>query len=285
MRRAAPASGYRTSIDGPRPRPPTSRSLRSIGSSLRAPASAACSPTRAYGISAAFRQGLSARSLVWAAGILKVQNVYAAAVTLSWPSACTGRPRKHPLPSERPSSAEAALAGAGWRRIAWRRGTMIGGADHPLPQGRGRRRPRGGPLAAEFAALRVRPAEGEQLRNGQHAPGDEVWLVGERRASGERKYYLANLPADAPLGMLAATIKARWVCERAHQQMKEELGLGHFEGRSWTGLHRHALMTMIALCFLQHLRLEQAGRWGEKRLGHARTAAATHPAGGPARAA
>jgi SRSO17 transposase len=45
---------------------------------------------------------------------------------------------------------------------------------------------------------------------------------------------------------LAATIKARWICEQVHQQMKEELGLDHFEGRSWQGLHRHALMTMIA---------------------------------------
>ena len=54
---------------------------------------------------------------------------------------------------------------------------------------------------------------------------------------------------------LAAIIKARWICEQAHQQMKEELGLDHFEGRSWQGLHRHALMTMIAYAFLQHRRL------------------------------
>jgi len=46
------------------------------------------------------------------------------------------------------------------------------------------------------------------------------------------------------LRTLAATIKARWICEQAHQQMKEEIGLDHFEGRSWQGLHRHALMTM-----------------------------------------
>ena len=51
-----------------------------------------------------------------------------------------------------------------------------------------------------------------------------------------RKYYLSNLPADADLATLAAAIKARWVCEQAHQQLKEELGLDHFEGRSWTGL-------------------------------------------------
>ena len=70
--------------------------------------------------------------------------------------------------------------------------------------------------------------------------------------------YLANLPAEAGLKTLAATIKARWVCEQAHQQLKEELGLDHFEGRSWRGLHRHALMTMIAYAFLQHHRLAAA---------------------------
>lgn len=57
---------------------------------------------------------------------------------------------------------------------------------------------------------------------------------------------------------LAATIKARWVCELAHQQLKQELGLGAFEGRSWTGLHRHALMSCIAFTYLQHLRLRAA---------------------------
>src|SRR5215467_13112717 len=56
------------------------------------------------------------------------------------------------------------------------------------------------------------------------------------------------------------SFKARWVCEQAHQQMKEELGLDHFEGRSWQGLHRHALMTMIAYAFLQHRRLATARR-------------------------
>ena len=61
-------------------------------------------------------------------------------------------------------------------------------------------------------------------------------------------------------GALAATIKARWICEQAHQQLKEELGLDHFEGRSWQGLHRHALMTMIAYAFLQHRRLAAARR-------------------------
>ena len=114
-----------------------------------------------------------------------------------------------------------------------------------------------GPLAARFAALRVRVGDGATWANNRHLPGDEVWLVGEWRSTGERKYYLSNLPPRTSLRALAGAIKARWVCEQAHQQLKEELGLGHFEGRSWTGLHRHALMTCIAFAYLQHLRLAE----------------------------
>ena len=54
-------------------------------------------------------------------------------------------------------------------------------------------------------------------------PGEEVWVIGEHRSTGERKYYLSNLPADTPIKQLAGAIKARWVCEQAHQQLKEEL--------------------------------------------------------------
>src|SRR3954467_9166117 len=88
-------------------------------------------------------------------------------------------------------------------------------------------------------------------------------LVGEWRDSGEKKYYLSNLPRRTTLRRLDATVKARWACEQAHQQLKQELGLADFEGRSWTGLHRHALMTCIAFAYLQHRRLKAAGR-GEK---------------------
>jgi SRSO17 transposase len=109
----------------------------------------------------------------------------------------------------------------------------------------------------------------------QHLPGDEAWLIGEHRMSGEKEYYLANLPAKTDLRTLAATIKARWICEQAHQQLKEELGLDHFEGRSWRGLHRHALMTMIAYAFLQHRRLAQAGRKKKNQ----RSTASAEPAG------
>jgi SRSO17 transposase len=86
---------------------------------------------------------------------------------------------------------------------------------------------------------------------------------------------LANLPAEADLRTLAAMIKSRWVCEQAHQQLKEEPGLDHFEGRSWQCLHRHARMTMIAYAFLQHRRLVQAARKNKNQ----RTSTSAKPAG------
>lgn len=98
--------------------------------------------------------------------------------------------------------------------------------------------------------------------------------MGEHRSNGERKYYLSNLSADTPIKVLAGAIKARGICEQAHQQLKEELGLDHFEARSWTGLHRHALMTMMAYAFLQTRRIAQAGR--KKK--NPRPAATTQPA-------
>jgi hypothetical protein len=145
-----------------------------------------------------------------------VTKVYPADVALSFPERePTGRPRKHPVPSA--ASVEAAelieARPEAFRTISWRTGTK-------------------GQLEAAFAAVRVRVADGPVAARGRHLPGEEAWLVGERRATGERKYYLSNLPPDTPLEVLAGLIKARRVCEQAHQQLKGELGLGHFEGRS-----------------------------------------------------
>ena len=198
-----------------------------------------------YGLSAPFRQGLTARGLVWAVGIPGRQKVYSADVKLIFPVAGRGRPRQRHIPDILSKPAEEMLAATRWRTISWRQGTK-------------------GALKARFAAIRVRVADGPPQRIGdkgqQHLPGEEVWLIGERRTSGETKYYLANLPPETKLPRLAAIVKARWICEQAHQQVKEELGLDHFEGRSWQGLHRHALLTMIAYAFLQHRRLAEAGR-------------------------
>ena len=203
-----------------------------------------------YGLSAPFRQGLTARKLTWAVGIPRHLKVYPADVRMIWPVARRGRPRQRHVPDILSIPAEDMLANAKWRTISWRSGTK-------------------GKLKARFTAVRVRVADGPPQRirdkGQQHLPGDEAWLIGEHRMSGEKKYYLANLPAKTDLRTLAATIKARWICEQAHQQMKEELGLDHFEGRSWQGLHRHALMTMIAYAFLQHRRLAATTRKKKNR--------------------
>ena len=142
------------------------------------------------------------------------------------------------------------LAREKWKKVTWRQGTKNG-------------------LTCRFAACRVRVADGHKHRMLDDRvpcmPGGEMWLVGERRLTGAQKYYVSNLPADTPIKTLVAAVKARWVCEQAHQQLKEELGLDHFEGRSWIGLHRHALMTMIADAFLQSRRLKAAGRKKESK--------------------
>ena len=226
----------------------------------------------AYGTIAAFRHGLSARGLTWAVGIAPGTQVYAAAVTLTPPA----KPRRgptspRPVPVPPHVAAAAMLATARWPTVRWRAGTK-------------------GMLEGRFAVVRVRVADGPADGDDDHLPGQLAWLVGEERSDGERRYYLTNHPADTPRRTLVRAIKARWACEQAHQQLKEELGLDHFEGRSWAGLHHHALLTMICLAFLQHLRLTAAapaptGR-GKKTGGQARPAphalSATAPSPAPA---
>ena len=219
-----------------------------------------------YGCSAPFRQALSARGLRWAVGISGRNKVYPADVAMIFPVSGRGRPRQRHVPDQVSVAAETILADMAGRSVTWRHGTK-------------------GRLRARFCALRVRMADGPTQRIGamgnQHLPGEAVWLVREERGSGERKFYLSNLPTDATLKQLAAMIKARWICEQAHQQMKEELGLDHFEGRSWTGLHRHALMTMMAYAFLQSRRLAAAGRKKKNRLPAAPALDAGDPTGHP----
>src|ERR1700724_2183650 len=215
-----------------------------------------------YGLSAPFRHGLTARNLAWAVGIPRHLKVHPVDVRLTGPVAKRGRPRRRHVPDILSMPAEDMLADAKWQTVSWRTGTK-------------------GKLKARFAAVRVRTADGPPQRikdkGRQHLPGDEAWLIAEHRASGEKKYYLANLPAATDLRTLAATIKARWICEQAHQQLKEELGLDHFEGRSWQGLHRHALMTMIAFAFLQFRRLKRARRGKKNQWTAASTKLAVRP--------
>src|SRR5437764_1594735 len=128
-----------------------------------------------YGKAAEFRHGLAEREPAYAAGILPAQKVYPAGVTLSFPERTpTGRPRKHPVPSAASVGAAELLEARpeAFRAISWRVGAK-------------------GPPKAEFAAARVRVADGPADASGRHLPGDEAWLVGEPRATGEKEYYLS----------------------------------------------------------------------------------------------
>ena len=198
-----------------------------------------------YGSCGDFRKGLSRRECRWALGFLPNQKVYPATVRLQSPDPRRkGRPGKHPIVSRESVSAQEMIESLGpraFRTICWRQGTQ-------------------GPLRAKFAAVRVRPADGPKISQGRRLPGEEVWLICEWRKSGEKRYYVSNFPAQTSRLKLAQVIKGRWACEQAHQQMKQELGLDHFEGRSWLGLHHHALMVMIGMLFLQWLRLKDKKR-------------------------
>ncbi len=114
-------------------------------------------------------------------------------------------------------------------------------------------------------AVRVKVAEGSKSE-GKRLPGEEVlWLACEWRSTGEKKYYLCNHAPNTTLKTLARHIKARWSCEQAHEQLKNQVGLDHLECRSWRALHHHALLSMIAFCFLQDLRTRRGDKRGTRR--------------------
>ena len=121
-----------------------------------------------------------------------------------------------------------------------------------------------GPLIGMFAAKYVCLADGNENARGQHLPGEGAWVIGEQRARGEKKFYLCNLPPETACEHLIQVTKQRWACELGHRELKQEVGLDHFEGRSWQGLHHHAVLCLVALLFLQWLRLSQPdGFFGE----------------------
>ena len=211
-----------------------------------------------YGKAPEFRRALMERGLLYAVGILPQQRVYPADVVLEAPKRKRPgvRPPQHPVPSvESVQAAEmiSSLGEAAFQEVTWRRGTK-------------------GPLKARFAAIRVRMAEGAPIGSGRRRPAEEeVWLVCEWRATGEKKYYVCNHAADTPPKILVRAIKARWSCEQAHEQMKNELGLDHLECRGWYALQHHTMLVMLAMSFLQHLRL------GGKKEGESPRGTSPHP--------
>ena len=104
-------------------------------------------------------------------------------------------------------------------------------------------------MRSRFCAVRVRPAHRDHLRE---EPRREEWLLIEW-PEGEvapTKYYLSTLPKATPLKRLVSTVKLRWRIERDYQELKQEIGLGHYEGRGWRGFHHHATLSIAAYAFL-----------------------------------
>lgn len=133
----------------------------------------------------------------------------------------------------------AQLPAGTWRRVTWRNGTHR-------------------PWAAHFAALRVTPAH--EWRARRLAP--EVWLLFERDlgTTPRIKAYLVALPPTASLRALVRLAHQRWAIEQQYQELKDELGLDHFEGRSFPGWHRHVVLTALAYTWLQHERRRRGAR-------------------------
>ena len=110
-------------------------------------------------------------------------------------------------------------------------------------------------MHSEFLALRVRPANHDIPRNTDGSL-PECWLIVEwpADASEPTDYWLSNLPADTPLKELVRLAKIRWRIEHDYRELKDGLGLDHFEGRSYIGWHRHVTLAALAQAFCTLIR-------------------------------
>lgn len=182
-----------------------------------------------YGVSKAFRDGLEQRGLRYMVGATGELVAFAAEPT--WDRSDTsgpGRPRTRPrlAPGSPPPVPLSELAG----RLPRRKVTGREGAN--------------GMLSGRFARARVWPGHG--WATGECADAGPVWVLLEEQPDGALKYALSNLPRDTSRIAAVRLWKSRWPVEQGYQQLKEELGLDHFEGRSWRGSHHHAAMAVLA---------------------------------------
>jgi SRSO17 transposase len=190
-----------------------------------------------YGNDTDFRDGVTAQGLPYVAGIQGTTSLWppGAGPLPAKPRSGRGRPPKRLRrdPEHQPLAAETLAAGlpaGAWKVVTWREGTA-------------------GSLTSRFAAARVRPAHGDTTRS---EPRAEEWFLAEwpEGESEPTKYWLSTLPEAATLEELVATAKLRWRVERDFEELKQELGLGHFEGRGWRGFHHHASLCIAAYGFL-----------------------------------
>jgi SRSO17 transposase len=190
-----------------------------------------------YGNNSDLRADITALGLTYVAGILSNTTVWAGGKGPLPPKKWSGRGRpptrlrrdaKH-----RPVSVKElalSLPKRAWRTIEWREGSAE-------------------VLSSRFARVRVRAARHDERR---HEPRAEEWLLiewpkGEKEPT---KYFLSTLPENISFQRLVYFAKLRWRIERDYQELKQEVGLGHFEGRGWRGFHHHATLCIAAYGFL-----------------------------------
>ena len=191
----------------------------------------------AYGNDTGFRQAIAKLELSYVLGIQSTTTVWPPGTQPLPAPAYAGRGR----PANRvrrdaehaPVSARQlalSLPAKAWKTVTWREGTR-----HPL--------------RSRFAAVRVRAAHRDHKLQ---QPREQEWLLIEwpRGETEPRKYWMANLAENTTLRDLVALAKQRWIIERDYEELKQELGLGHFEGRGWRGFHHHATLCIAAYGFL-----------------------------------
>ena len=190
-----------------------------------------------YGSNTRLREEIGALGLTYVAGIPPQTSVWPPGTAPLPPLPWSGRGRRPKLirrdSEHQPVSVKALARGlpaASWQTVSWREGSA-------------------GALTSRFARVRVRAAHNDDWRT---EPRDEEWLLIEW-PEGEAepvKYWLATLPSDMPFERLVDLAKLRWRIERDYQELKQELGLGHYEGRRWRGFHHHATLCIAAYAFL-----------------------------------
>jgi SRSO17 transposase len=182
-----------------------------------------------YGHDGSLRAGVSALGLTYVAGIQGADVIFDpdAEIEPDRPSPRRGRRDEPHVMSAKELALR--LPQSDWRQVEWREGTNE-------------------TLSSRFARVRVRSAR----RRAKDEAWDEEWLLIER-PEGEAepaKYWFSTLPADMSFERLVELTKLRWRIERDYQDLKQEVGLDHFEGRSWRGFHHHASLCIAAYGFL-----------------------------------
>jgi len=199
-----------------------------------------------YGNDTAFRDDLSELGLSYAVGVQSTTTVWAPETKPLPPKAKPGRgppaKRLRRGGGHQPVSVKQLaqkLPAQGWHSLSWGEGTNT-------------------LLSSRFAALRIHPAHRDPQRTTLRA---QEWLLIEwPEAEPEpTKYWLSTLPAEISLKQLVMSAKMRWRIERDYQELKQEFGLSHYEGRGWRGFHHHATLCIAAYGFLMTHRLRHAG--------------------------